>query len=131
MDHALRFTYRIFSPLGSPTAEPLKSNRHIRLFTMVPNYGMLRASPNSQHVRILARQFSIDKAPEYHALSYAWGDPKDQVEIVCNDEGILVPRNLQVALAGIRDYNPKPPSISTSGATTWSEGRLDMYKSKR
>lgn len=121
MDHTLRFTYRLFSPLGNSTAERLNSKRHIRLFTMLPNYGLLRASPGSQRVRILVKQFSIDKAPEYHALSYAWGDPRDQVEIVCNDEGLLVPRNLQVALAGIRDYNPKVPSISTSSATTMSD----------
>jgi hypothetical protein len=35
-----------------------------------------------------------DEAPEFEALSYVWGTPKDPVLILCDDEVTSVSRNL-------------------------------------
>jgi hypothetical protein len=41
---------------------------------------------------------SLDKAPSYEAISYVWGDPTDQKEIICNKKSHLITRNLYSAL---------------------------------
>lgn len=47
--------------------------------------------------------FSLDGArPEFFALSYAWGDPRDTVLISVNGQSVLVTRNLQSALRHIQ-----------------------------
>jgi hypothetical protein len=47
--------------------------------------------------------FSLDGVwPEFFALSYAWGDPRDTVPISVNGQSVLVTRNLQSALRHIR-----------------------------
>src|SRR5271170_4885197 len=47
--------------------------------------------------------FSLDGTwPEFFALSYAWGDPRDTVQISVNGQSVLVTRNLQSALRHIQ-----------------------------
>lgn len=41
-------------------------------------------------------------SPIYEAISYVWGNPTDKVEIFCEQESILIPRNLYDMLQRIR-----------------------------
>ncbi|KAE8443131.1 hypothetical protein EG329_002300 [Mollisiaceae sp. DMI_Dod_QoI] len=41
-------------------------------------------------------------APEYHALSYCWGDAKDKVELLCNGMPFSATKNLRSALLCLR-----------------------------
>lgn len=48
--------------------------------------------------------FDLEKAPQYYALSYCWGDNALKVPIQINGAEILVTSSLAAAFASLRDY---------------------------
>jgi hypothetical protein len=68
-----------------------QEHREIRTVTIVPSLD-----------RCATGKISLNNPPEYHALSYAWGDPTITVPIFVNDVEIQVTPNLEAALRHCR-----------------------------
>jgi Heterokaryon incompatibility protein (HET) len=70
--------------------QPYKYSRlpdcHIRLLTLNP----LIPDPPSGALTVV----SLDDNPEFHALSYAWGDPGDKLDLFCSGQILSVYENL-------------------------------------
>lgn len=49
----------------------------------------------------------MDKAPEWEALSYAWGEPECDKRITVNRRGIFVRQNLLHALLHLRSESDR------------------------
>ena len=45
---------------------------------------------------------SLDEAPDYHALSYCWGDPTKTLDIIIDGRRVPVTTNLEAALCELR-----------------------------
>jgi hypothetical protein len=78
------------------------------MYTKLPNsrsFRLLYVAPGQAEEVIeviLLVMDDLDKAPEFEALSYVWGTPKDPVDILCDDEVTSVTRNLAGALQQLR-----------------------------
>ncbi|KAF1960885.1 HET-domain-containing protein [Byssothecium circinans] len=46
---------------------------------------------------------TLDEAPQYEAMSYAWGSPSDKKAIICDGRKAKIPTNLRDALQRVRD----------------------------
>lgn len=68
----------------------------IRLLTLHP-----LTSPEDQ-IRCTLAEVSLDRKPRYEALSYAWGLPKDERQILVNGRIVTVRENLYQALVHLR-----------------------------
>jgi hypothetical protein len=69
-----------------------------------PRTRLLILEPGSGQdpIRCSLDQYRLDKAPQFEALSYAWGDgPKDR-EVHASDKILLVSQNLHTALSHLR-----------------------------
>lgn len=76
---------------------PLDSTRReIRTIRLLP-------SSESSLVECLTEIVSLDEEPQYHAISYAWGDPTITTPIVLNGIPVEVTTNSEAALRRIRD----------------------------
>jgi hypothetical protein len=73
-------------PLPSPTEES------------APSIRLLRLGGTDHHAINKLEVFSLQKSPEYRALSYCWGDPEDSLPLNCNAVAFDVTRNLHSAL---------------------------------
>jgi hypothetical protein len=69
-----------------------------------PNIRLIELLPASasQRIQCLLRETSLSDGVVYEAVSYCWGDPKDQTGIICNGKLLYIPRNLEEALHGLR-----------------------------
>ena len=80
----------------------------------------------TEPIRVRLIETDLDNAPTYLTLSYVWGDPKDPLEILCDDKPLAVTRNLHAALrqlsepetASKLDY-PDPGETGTQGLLIW------------
>ena len=70
---------------------PLPSEKFIRLLELHPG-------PANDEIDCTLRQIELENAPEYEAISYAWGDPAIKVDILCDGKIIRVTQNLKDAL---------------------------------
>ena len=70
---------------------------HIRLIHL--NAGLRNDSISIQ----IHENVSLENAPVYEALSYAWGESRKTGSISCGSESIAVTQNLATALVQIRD----------------------------
>lgn len=87
--HRVPYTYR-----------PLRTTRHIRLLMVLPTK---EAGARKQLACIQA--FEIDKAPQYHALSYVWGDASIKHDIrMLNGQSLALTKNLFTALPNVLEY---------------------------
>lgn len=77
-----------YSPL-----DPQKSE--IRLVTLLPG-------KSHDAIRCTLSTASLDSAPEFTALSYAWGDPSKTKQIIVDSEPFDVTVNLELGLRTIR-----------------------------
>lgn len=75
--------------------EPLPNDHSIRVLIVEPE----SAGPDLQ-TRL--EVVDLDKDMEYEAMSYTWGDPKDQVPLRVRDKTVMVPKNLENALKKLR-----------------------------
>ena len=71
-------------------------SREIRLLDL--EWGRL-----NQSIRFSLRTYPLDSTPDYIALSYTWGDPKDTVPVLCDGKTMNVTRNLDEALRQLRE----------------------------
>lgn len=73
------------------------SSNEVRFMKLCP-------APWSEPIKCDIINFSVDEAPAYVALSYAWGDPTDTVEITLNDKPFHITTNLFNALRQLREF---------------------------
>jgi hypothetical protein len=67
----------------------------IRLLELLPGQSIDRLECHLKEV-------SLFSSPQYEAVSYCWGNPRDQRSIICNNERLNIPRTLEEALRGLR-----------------------------
>lgn len=70
---------------------PLPSERFIRLLELYPGH-------TNDNIKCSLRETTLEDAPNYEAISYAWGDPINKVNVLCDKKIILVTLNLKNAL---------------------------------
>ncbi|KAH6688833.1 heterokaryon incompatibility protein-domain-containing protein, partial [Leptodontidium sp. MPI-SDFR-AT-0119] len=62
---------------------------------------------HSTEIKCTLKEFAMDKAPEWEALSYAWGEPECDKRITVNRRGIFVRQNLLHALLHLRSESDR------------------------
>ncbi len=82
-------------------------------YVVLPNpppfaFRVLELDPRSKGEKIQGRMHIVDwdNVPEYEAISYAWGDPKDTDLVYLDGKAVNVTKNLKVALEHFR-YDDK------------------------
>lgn len=78
---------------------PLSGTSQIRVLTILPSFGRESARLEAM---LEPTDLHIKPRPQYRALSYVWGDPKDVSTILCNGEEISITRSLSLALHQLR-----------------------------
>lgn len=70
---------------------------------------LIEFEPGAPHKRISIRIsiHELEHAPEFEAISYVWGDPKDRANIVCNGKMLSITKSLANAFQRVR-YIDKP-----------------------
>jgi hypothetical protein len=80
------------------------SERSIRLLSLNST-----AEANDDQLRCTLMEASLESAPEYDAISYAWNDEQPTVPIACNNHILLITNSLHNALRTMRDVQrPRP-----------------------
>jgi len=72
---------------------PLSQSGQIRLLDLAPGSGDIHFS---------LRHVNLDQYPEYEAISYAWGDPKDTDTVYCDTKSIKITKSLLTCLRRLR-----------------------------
>lgn len=70
---------------------PLPSEKFIRLLELYPGDA-------DDNINCTLRQTELENAPKYEAISYAWGDPANKIDVICDGKIIMVTQNLKAAL---------------------------------
>ncbi|KAF1810877.1 HET-domain-containing protein [Eremomyces bilateralis CBS 781.70] len=83
--------------------EPLPSSDYIRILELFPGS---ETEPLCGQL-LLVRREEDHETPSYDAISYAWGDPNDTVEIICDSKPVQITNNLADALRVFRDPGNK------------------------
>ncbi|KAK4164082.1 heterokaryon incompatibility protein-domain-containing protein [Cladorrhinum sp. PSN259] len=79
----------------APLYSPLPGNTTIRLIVIEPG------APDAEiQTRLVV--VDLDDKPEYEAISYTWGDPKNKTVLRCNKSTVPIPWNLENALRRLR-----------------------------
>ncbi|KAK1829418.1 heterokaryon incompatibility protein-domain-containing protein [Podospora conica] len=78
------------------THAPLESPRHIRLLRVE-----WKADKTAEGLECTLAPTSLDNAPEFTALSYAWESQKPSVSILCDGHGFLVTENCSSLLRSV------------------------------
>jgi hypothetical protein len=63
-----------------------------------PSIRLLRLGGTDHHAINKLEVFSLQRCPEYRALSYCWGDPEHLLPLNCNAVAFDITRNLHSAL---------------------------------
>ncbi|KAE9365782.1 HET-domain-containing protein [Stipitochalara longipes BDJ] len=74
---------------------PLPSEKFIRLLELYPGHA-------NDNIECTLRQTELENAPKYEAISYAWGDPANKIDVLCDGKIIMVTQNLKDALLRFR-----------------------------
>lgn len=75
--------------------EPLPNDHSIRVLIVEPE-----SADSDLQTRL--EVVDLDKDMAYEAMSYTWGDPKDQVPLQVRSQTVSIPRNLEIALKRLR-----------------------------
>lgn len=75
--------------------EPLPDDHSIRVLIVEPE-----SAGSDLQTRL--EVVDLDKDMAYEAMSYTWGDPKDQVPLRVRGQAVMVPKNLENALKRLR-----------------------------
>lgn len=75
--------------------EPLPNNHSIRVLIVEPETA-------GEDLQTRLEVVDLDKDVVYEAMSYTWGDPKDQVPLRVRSQTVMVPKNLDNALKRLR-----------------------------
>lgn len=70
-------------------------------------FRLLRLSPAPRGAPLVCELVTtqLHEAPSYEAISYAWGDPNEKIEIICNNMPFWITVNLHGALERLRHGN--------------------------
>ncbi|KAL1856453.1 hypothetical protein Daus18300_010720 [Diaporthe australafricana] len=90
---------------------PLTEPRHIRLLKLNPG-----ATSQDTEVSVDLITVSLDAAPPFEALSYAWGNPLPQAEIRCSGLTAHIGPSLYGALRQLRRPAPGPARLTWADA---------------
>ncbi|KAF2808143.1 uncharacterized protein BDZ99DRAFT_445314, partial [Mytilinidion resinicola] len=82
-------------PRRQPRYEPLLLEHEIRLLIIEPGKGEEKISCELRHV-------CLTDGPQFEALSYVWGDSREQRDIICGGSEVDIGINLFEALEGLR-----------------------------
>jgi hypothetical protein len=65
---------------------------------------LVELKPGDQNDPIILRLFvaELEHAPEYEAISYVWGDPKNTLPVLCNGRRLDITVNLRAAFIRVR-----------------------------
>ena len=74
---------------------PLPSEKFIRILELHPGHA-------SENIDCTLHQTELDNAPKYEAISYAWGDLENKINVLCDGKIIMVTQNLKDALLRFR-----------------------------
>ncbi|KAK4119599.1 HET-domain-containing protein [Parathielavia appendiculata] len=77
------------------------SHRYLYSRIEPDEFRVLRILEVYPEIRFRMKTFSIHDAPEYQALSYAWGTSTEEEECICNDARYRISRTLGQALRGL------------------------------
>ncbi|KAJ0103856.1 hypothetical protein J7T55_001226 [Diaporthe amygdali] len=80
------------------------SKKQIRLLQILPLEADHDPKDEIVHCRMF-KTFLNDFDPSFNALSYTWGSPDEQTNIVVNETTVSVTTNLESALRHLRDYH--------------------------
>ncbi|KIM94185.1 hypothetical protein OIDMADRAFT_63372, partial [Oidiodendron maius Zn] len=78
---------------------------HSPLGTQDGSIRLLELQPSSDlhsDIQCTIRDANLYKRPQYKALSYVWGDPKDTLPILVNEKQYYVTTNCRAALRRLR-----------------------------
>ncbi|KAH0565750.1 hypothetical protein GP486_000847 [Trichoglossum hirsutum] len=84
------FQYRALPPTSSPSGLPF-----IRLLELLPG-------TETDPINSILTEVELSQNLVYEAVSYCWGDPDDGAIITCNEQDLIVPKNLAVAFRNMR-----------------------------
>ena len=74
---------------------PLPSEKFIRLLDLYPGDA-------NDNIDCTLRETELENAPKYEAISYAWGDPANKIDVLCDGKIIMVTQNLKDALLRLK-----------------------------
>jgi len=69
----------------------LPSEKFIRLLELYPGHA-------NDSIDCTLRQIEFENAPKYETISYAWGDPANKIDVLCDGKIIAITQNLNDAL---------------------------------
>ena len=81
--------------LSEYSYRPLETDSYIRILVLEPGRG---GEPLSCSLEIV----DLEDQPQYHALSYCWGDPSDTLIICCEGYSMSITKGLYIALLRFR-----------------------------
>ncbi|CZR62733.1 related to heterokaryon incompatibility protein het-6 [Phialocephala subalpina] len=85
----------IYESLSLQDSRDPQDPRKFRLITLLPG-------SDPEALQCLLNVASLNTNPNYEALSYVWGDPKEKVPIICNGAELEITRDLHIALRRLR-----------------------------
>ena len=74
---------------------PLPSEKFIRLLELYPGQ-------KNDSINFTLHQVEFTNTPSFENISYAWGDPANKTNVLCDGKFITVTRNLEDALLRLR-----------------------------
>ena len=96
-------------PRGVYSYHRLSQIRSIRLIEFLP------LSRNSSEISLQIKEFLLDAAPSYCALSYTWGDFHHLETLVCDGHLLEVTTNCKAAIQKLKWVLSTNPSLLLSG----------------
>ncbi|KAN0108670.1 HET domain containing protein [Hyaloscypha variabilis] len=78
--------------------EELPAERCIRLMRLLPGV-------SNEQIRLELFTAELDTAPAYEAISYCWGDPNDQQDVICCGKTMQITRSLYTGLQCFRHHD--------------------------
>ncbi|KAE9363189.1 hypothetical protein N431DRAFT_564779 [Stipitochalara longipes BDJ] len=112
-------------PQGVYSYQRLSQFRSIRLIEFVP------PSRNTSEIELQIREFPLDAAPSYCALSYTWGDFNNLETLVCNDRLLEVTTNCKAAIQKLKWVLSTNESLLLSGIGEQHLGNFSLSDTLR
>lgn len=85
----------LYRACGFYQYSPLSSEMSIRLLELYPGHG-------NDNLECTLHHTELEKAPKYETISYAWGNPANKSNVLCDGKIIIVTQNLKEALLRLR-----------------------------
>jgi hypothetical protein len=73
----------------------LPYEKYIRLLVLSPGH-------ENDNINCTLRETELESAPEYEAISYAWGDPANKIDVLCDGKILMITQSLKNALLRLK-----------------------------